>query len=176
MEVRPTLAAPSAADSITSGDDVMKSSTIALALALGTVCAGTSFAVEFDQARFQKCSVVRMDWDKANKSGAPGRRKALKAVLESAKADPVITECFSEKIQKDLGIAAMGSSVQQGWAAVIKTNTYNFTAAKDQAPADQCSASKLMITGWNAFYAERKDISAVLDESAQNKHKALCGG
>jgi hypothetical protein len=43
-----------------------------------------------------------------------------------------------------------------------------------QAPADQCPASKLVIKGWNAFYAERKDISDLLDKSAQNKHKALC--
>jgi hypothetical protein len=31
-----------------------------------------------------------------------------------------------------------------------------------------------VIAGWNAFYAERKDISDLLDKSAQNKHKALC--
>ena len=153
----------------------MKSSAFALALTFCTAVAATGTALaQFDQARYQKCSAVRMDWDKANKSGAPGRRKALKAVLENAKADPVIAECFSEKIQKDLGLAAAGSSVQQGWAAVIKTNTYNFTAAQDQAPADQCPASKLMIAGWNAFYAERRYINALLDESAQNKHKALC--
>lgn len=154
----------------------MKSSTIALALAFGTVCAGTSFAVEFDQARFQKCSVVRTDWDNANKSGDPGRRKAMKAVLDSAKTDPVIGECLSEKIQKDLALAASGSSAQQGWSAVLKTNTNNFNAAKDQTATNQCPASKLVIAGWNAFYAEHKDVGEPINNSAQSKHKALCGG
>jgi len=155
----------------------VKSSAFAIAFAFCTAIAatGTSLA-QFDQVRYQKCSVVRTDWDKANKSGAPGRRKALKVVLDNAKSDPVIAECFIEKIQKDLGLAAAGSSVLQGWSAVIRTNTYNFNAAKDQAPPDQCPASKLMIAGWNAFYAVRKDINAILDNSAQNKHKALCGG
>lgn len=157
----------------------MKSTALAIALAL-TLCTtvgGTSVAAaQFDQVRFQKCSVVQMNWNKANESGYPGRRKALKAVLESAKSDPVIAACFSEKIQKDLVLAMAGSSAQQGWAAVIKTSTNNFTAAKDQAPADQCPASKLVIAGWNAFYAQNKEVGDLLDKSAQKKHKDLCGG
>lgn len=156
----------------------MKSSATAtaLALAFGTVLAGTSLAVEFDQARFKKCSVVRADWDKANKSGTPGRRKAMKAVLDSAKTDPVIGECLSEKIQKDLALAASGSSALEGWSALLKTNTNNFNAAKDQTAANQCPASKLVIAGWNAFYNERKDVGEPINNSAQGKHKALCGG
>jgi hypothetical protein len=130
---------------------------------------------QFDLARAQKCSAVGMDWEKANKAGYPGRRKALKAVVDAAKADPVIGACFSEKIQKDLGIAAMNSSAIQGWAAVIKTSTNNLTAAQEQAAADQCPASTLVIAGWNAFYAGRRDISTAIDKSAQDKHKALCG-
>lgn len=153
----------------------MKSAAFALALSFCTAVAGASVATaQFDQARFQKCSAVQINWNKANESGYPGRRKALKAVLESAKSDPVVAACFSEKIQKDLVLAAAGSSAQQGWSAVIKTNTNNFTAAKEQAPADQCPASKLVIAGWNAFYAEYRNVGELLDKLAQNKHKALC--
>ncbi len=153
----------------------MKSSACALAIAICAAIVGTAAAEpQHDQARIKKCSAVQMDWNKANKSGQPGRRKALKAVLESAKADPVIAECFSEKINIDLKLATLESSAQQGWSTVIKTNTNNFTAAKDQAPADQCPASRLVIAGWNAFYAERKDVGDLLDKSAQGKHKALC--
>jgi hypothetical protein len=155
---------------------VMKSTGVALALAFCTAVAGTSVAAaQFDLARHRKCTPVWTDWDKANKSGDPGRRKALKVVLDSAKVDPVIADCFSEKIMTDLRNIARKSSVQEGWAAVLKTNTYNFNAAKSQAPSDQCPASKLVIAGWNAFYADRKDISAIVDTSAQKKHKALCG-
>jgi hypothetical protein len=63
-----------------------------------------------DAARAAKCNPVKLDWNKANAAGIPGRRKAMKAVVDAARADPVIGECLSEKIREDLVIAAYGSS------------------------------------------------------------------
>lgn len=131
---------------------------------------------QFDLARAQKCSPVKLDWNKANKAGIPGRRKAMKLVLDAAKTDPLIGECFSEKVRDDLKLAAMDSSALQGWSAVIKVNTFNFDAAKDQAPADRCAASQLVLAGWNAFYTQWRDASTILNDAAQRRHKANCGG
>lgn len=157
----------------------MKSAALAVSVALATtLCAALSApsatASPYDGINLDKCWPVFENWDTANKSGAPGRRKALKVVLTDAKADPEIGDCFSRKIHKDLGERAKKTSAMDGWHTLLNTNTDNFDAAKDQSPDNRCTASKLIIAGWNAFYAERKDVNAIVNESAQNKHKALC--
>lgn len=130
-----------------------------------------------DLARIQKCNPVKLDWNKANAAGIPGRRKAIKAVVDAAKADPAIGECLSDKIREDLVRTAYDSSAMQGWSGLLKMNTNNFDAAKDQlSPADRCAASKLVIAGWNAFYAKWADASTIVNDAAQRRHKANCSG
>jgi|GEM_PF-2623249 len=153
----------------------MKSGAFALAIALFVaLSAPSATASPYDGMNLDKCSPVWVNWDTANKSGAPGRRKALKVVLTDAKADPEIGDCFSRKIHKDLREQAKKTSAMDGWHTLLNTNTDNFDAAKDQSPDNRCPASKLIIAGWNAFYAERQDVNAIVNESARNKHKALC--
>lgn len=136
----------------------------------------TASPAQVDPARIQKCNPVKLNWNKANEAGIPGRRKAMKAVLDAAKADPAIGACLSDKIREDLTRAAYDSSAMQGWSGLLKMNTNNFDAARDQAPADRCPASKLVIAGWNSFYTQWRDASAIVNDAAQRRHKAICGG
>lgn len=145
---------------------------VGLALAMASTA-----SAQFDAARFQKCNPVKLEWNKANQAGIPGRRKAMKAVIDAAKADPVIGECLSDKIREDLTRAAYDSSAMQGWSALLRMNTNNFDAAKDQlVVADRCAASRLVIAGWNAFYANWRDASPIVNEAAQRRHRQNCGG